>query len=87
MNDETLLEFPCDFPIKIMGRESAEFRALARALVEKHTGPLADDAIVSSLSRNGAFVSVTVTVAAQSQQQLDDIYREVTSDDEILMAL
>ena len=87
MNDETLLEFPCDFPIKIMGRESAEFRALARALVEKHTGPLADDAIVSSLSRNGAFVSVTVTVVAQSQQQLDDIYREVTSDDEILMAL
>ena len=87
MNDETLLEFPCDFPIKIMGRESDEFRALARALVEKHTGPLADEAIASSLSRNGAFVSVTVTVVAQSQQQLDDIYREVTSHDEILMAL
>lgn len=87
MNDETLLEFPCDFPIKIMGRESAEFRALARALVEKYTGPLADGAIASSLSRNGAFVSVTVTVVAQSQQQLDDIYREVTSNDEILMAL
>jgi putative lipoic acid-binding regulatory protein len=87
VTDETLLEFPCDFPIKIMGRESAEFRALARELVEKHTGPLADDAIVSSLSRNGAFVSVTVTVVAQSQQQLDDIYREVTSNDDILMAL
>ena len=87
MTDETLLEFPCDFPIKIMGRESDEFRGLARELVEKHTGPLADDAIVSSLSRNGAFVSVTVTVLAQSQQQLDDIYREVTSNDEILMAL
>lgn len=87
MTDETLLEFPCDFPIKIMGRESDEFRALARELVEKHTGSLADDAIVSSLSRNGAFVSVTVTVLAQSQQQLDDIYREVTSNDEILMAL
>jgi putative lipoic acid-binding regulatory protein len=87
VNDETLLEFPCDFPIKIMGRESAEFRALARELVEKHTGRLADDAIVSSLSRNGAFVSVTVTVLAKSQQQLDDIYREVTSNDEILMAL
>jgi len=87
VTDETLLEFPCDFPIKIMGRESAEFRALARELVEKHTGPLADDAIVSSLSRNGAFVSVTVTVVAQNQQQLDDIYREVTSNDDILMAL
>jgi putative lipoic acid-binding regulatory protein len=87
VNDETLLEFPCDFPIKIMGRESDEFRALARALVEKHTGPLSDDAIASALSRNGAFISVTVTVVAQSQQQLDDIYREVTSHDEILIAL
>ena len=87
MNDETLLEFPCDFPIKIMGRESTEFRALARALVEKHTGPIVDDAIYSALSRNGSFVSVTITVNAQSQQQLDDIYREITSNDDVLMAL
>ena len=87
MSDETLLEFPCDFPIKIMGRESNEFQALARSLVEKHSGPLADEAVVCSLSRNGNFVSVTVTVVATSQQQLDDIYRELTSNDEVLMAL
>ena len=87
MTEESLLEFPCDFPIKIMGRESDEFQALARSLVEKHTGPLADERIVSALSRNSAFVSVTVTVVAQSQQQLDDIYREVTSNDDVLMAL
>ena len=87
MSDETLLEFPCEFPIKIMGRESPEFQALARALVEKHTGPLNEDAIKSSLSRNGSFVSVTVTVVAQSQQQLDDIYREVTANEDVLMAL
>ena len=87
MSDETLLEFPCDFPIKIMGRESDEFHTLARSLVEKHTGPLADDAVVSSLSRNGNFVSVTVTVVAQSQEQLDEIYRELTAHDDVLMAL
>ncbi len=87
MSDETLLEFPCDFPVKIMGKESAEFQTLARSLVEKHTGPLADDAVVSSLSRKGTFVSVTVTVVAQSQEQLDDIYRELTSNEEVLMAL
>jgi len=87
VSDETLLEFPCDFPIKIMGRESSEFQDLARKLVEKHAGPLADDAIASSLSRKGNFVSVTVTVNAQSQQQLDDIYRELTAHDAVLMAL
>ncbi len=87
MNDETLIEFPCAFPIKIMGRESVKFRVLARALVEKHTGPIADDAIYSSLSRNESFVSITITITAQSQQQLDDIYREITSHDDVLMAL
>ena len=87
MNDETLLEFPCDFPIKIMGRESTDFRTLARELVEKHTGPIAEDAIQNALSSNGSFVSVTITIKAQSQQQLDDIYREITSHDDVLMAL
>lgn len=87
MSEETLLEFPCEFPIKIMGRESEDFHSLARELVEKHAGPLADEAVVSSLSRKGNFVSVTVTINAQSQQQLDDIYRELTAHDEVLMAL
>lgn len=87
MSDETLLEFPVVFPIKIMGRDSAEFQSLARSLVEKHTGPLADDAVVSALSRNATFVSVTITVNAESQAQLDAIYHELTANDEVLMAL
>ncbi len=87
MNDETLLEFPCDFPIKMMGRDTPEFHSTARKIIEKHTGPLDDNAIQSSLSSKGRFVSITVTVNARSQQQLDDIYREVTAHKDVLMAL
>ena len=87
MSEETLLKFPCDFPIKMMGRETDRFHDIVRALVEKHTGPLSDDAIQSALSRNGRFVSITVTVRARSRQQLDAIYREVTAHDDVLMAL
>lgn len=87
MSEETLLDFPCDFPIKMMGRETPAFHATARALVEKHTGPIADDAIQTALSRNGRFVSITVTVSARSQAQLDAIYRDVTSHEDVLMAL
>ena len=87
MNEEQLLVFPCDFPIKMMGRETPEFHSTVRSLVEKHTGPLDDDSIKSTLSRNGRFVSITVTVNAQSQQQLDDIYRDVSSHEDVLMAL
>lgn len=87
MSEESLLKFPCDFPIKMMGRESSQFHDTVRAIIEKHAGAIDDEAIQSSLSRNGRFVSITVTVNAKSQQQLDDIYREVSAHDDVLMAL
>jgi len=87
MSDETLLEFPCAFPIKMMGRDTQDFRDTARVLVEHHTGPLGEHTIKSATSRNGNFVSITITVQAQSQQQLDDIYRDISSHEAVLMAL
>ena len=87
MNDETLLEFPCDFPIKAMGRDTPEFHATVRELVEAHTGPLEDERIQTAISRKGNFVSITITVNAQSQEQLDEIYRAITAHDDVLMAL
>jgi len=87
MTDEALLEFPCEFPIKMMGRDTPEFGETVRILVEKHVGPIDDAAIRKAMSRNGNFVSVTITVNAKSQQQLDDIYRDVSAHEEVLMAL
>ncbi len=87
MNDETLLEFPCDFPIKMMGRDTPAFRELARELIEKYTGPLDHNAIQTTLSRNGRFVSITATINARSQQQLDDIYYAISAHEDVLMAL
>lgn len=87
MAEESLLVFPCAFPIKMLGRDTPEFRVTARAIVEKHTGPIDDAAIRDALSSHGNFVSITITVNAQSQEQLDDIYRDVSSHDDVLMAL
>lgn len=87
MSEESVIEFPCAFPIKMMGRDTPEFRVTARELIENHVGPIADGAIKINLSGKGNFVSVTVTVTATSQQQLDDIYRDVSAHDDVLMAL
>ena len=87
MTEESVIEFPCEFPIKMMGRNTPEFRTTARALVEKHAGAVRDDAVQESLSRNDRFVSNTVTITANSQQQLDAIYQDVTDHDDVLMAL
>lgn len=85
--DNKLLKFPCDFPIKMMGRDQPEFRKAAVALIEQHAGEIPDDAIRSTLSRKGNFLSITITIKAKNQQQLDDIYRDLTEHDEILVAL
>jgi len=87
MSEESALEFPCDFPIKMMGHNTTEFRQLARELVENHAGPVTNESVQTSLSRNDRFVSVTVTISATSQQQLDDIYRDASSHADVLMAL
>lgn len=87
MADESVLEFPCRFPIKMMGRDTPEFRSTARALVEKHAGAVDDGAVQAASSRHGRFVSVTVTITATSREQLDAIYREVTAHEDVLMAL
>ena len=87
MTEESAIEFPCEFPIKMMGRNTPEFRTTARALVEKHAGTVRDDAVQDTLSRNDRFVSITVTITASSQQQLDAIYQDVSDHEDVLMAL
>jgi putative lipoic acid-binding regulatory protein len=87
MSEESVIDFPCSFPIKMMGRDTPEFRTAARTLVERHAGVVPDEAVQVALSRNGRFVSVTVTIIATSQQQLDDIYSDATDHADVLYAL
>ena len=84
---ETMLEFPCEFPIKMMGRDEPAFHDAARQIIEKHAGKLDEDAYRKAMSRDANFVSLTVTINATSQKQLDDIYQDLSAHDEILVAL
>lgn len=87
MSDETLLEFPSDFPIKVMGRHDSNLRALTQAIIERHAGPLADSSVRTRTSGDGNFLALTYMVRASSRKQLDDIYRELTACKSVLMAL
>ena len=85
--NESLLTFPCSFPIKIMGRDEDSFRHTAVLLVEQHAGKLADDAITISASSKGNFLSITITIQAQNQEQLDNIYNDLSNHEAVLVAL
>ncbi|MDP9087282.1 MAG: DUF493 domain-containing protein [Pseudomonadota bacterium] len=87
MSGSTAQEFPSEFPIKVMGRQGSELRALTQAIIERHTGALDDSRVKTRTSSDGNFLALTYTVLATSREQLDDIYRELTACKSVLMAL
>ena len=87
MSESNAGEFPSDFPIKVMGRHDSDLRALTQAIVERHTGVLAESRIRTRTSADGNFLALTYMVHADSRAQLDAIYRELTACKSVLMAL
>jgi putative lipoic acid-binding regulatory protein len=84
---DELFEFPCEFPIKVMGRDSESFRTLTLAIVERHAGPLAASSISERASSKGRFLALTYTIRAESRAQLDRIYQDLTDSGVVLVAL
>jgi putative lipoic acid-binding regulatory protein len=84
---DTLFEFPCEFPLKVMGRRSDDFRSIVLGIVQKHAGTIAADKIEERPSKDGTYLSLTCTFQAQSREQLDALYRELTACERVLVVL
>jgi putative lipoic acid-binding regulatory protein len=80
-------KYPCEIPIKVMGRHDSDLRALTQAIVERHAGPLPDEKVRTRTSADGNFLALTYLVLANDREQLDAIYRELTACKSVLMAL
>lgn len=90
MSEQTappLLEFPCDFPIKAFGPGSDDFPTRVADIVRVHAPDLQESSIVSRPSKGGRYMAVTVVVRAINQDQLDAIYRDLSANADVLMAL
>ena len=83
--DESLLKFPTDLPVKVFGRNDAEFRAAVIEIVEKHYGKAYT--LTELESKQAAYVSLTITVRAESRAQLDALYQDFVASAQVLMAL
>lgn len=82
-----VLQFPCDFPIKVVGKSNSEFETEIYAIIHKHFPNLTEGAIQSRLSKEGSYLAITATVHASSKEQLDALYSELTSNKQVLFAL
>jgi uncharacterized protein len=87
MSEETLFEFPCQFPIKTFGKNDVALPVVVTEIVRRHVTELDETAIKTRLSKDGNFISVTVIIEATSKQQLDAIYQDLTDHPHVLMSL
>jgi putative lipoic acid-binding regulatory protein len=84
MTGEGLPQFPCSLPIKVFGRNDPAFRTAALAIVRAY---YAEHDVAERPSRQGTYLSLTITVRAQSKAQIDAVYQALVASDDVLMVL
>ena len=77
--NEELIEYPCDFPIKIMGAAHDDFLATVTQVVRHHAPDFDETRIETRISSKGNYLSVTATIRATSRSQLDNLYLALSS--------
>lgn len=85
--EQSLLTFPTDFPIKIMGLNTPHFLGLVASLLQQHLPTMDVTTFEKRESSGQKYLSVTCTVHVESQQQLDAIYMTLSGHTDILMVL
>jgi putative lipoic acid-binding regulatory protein len=84
---ESALVFPCEFPIKVMGRKQPSFAQTVTEIVLRHAPDFQPSTIEMRPSRQGKYLSVTCIVRATSREQLERIYQELCDHPSVVMVL
>ena len=83
----TLLAFPCEFPIKVLGRRQAGFAQAVVDVVKRHAPEFDAATLEMRASREATYLSLTLTIRATSREQLDGLYRELCDHPMVVMVL
>lgn len=86
-DEESLIEFPCEFPVKVMGPAIPEFHTVIENLALKNDPSFDKNKTTQNVSKTGKYVSLTLTINAKDKQQLDSIYKDFTDNELVLWAL
>jgi putative lipoic acid-binding regulatory protein len=78
VSDGSLLQFPCDFPIKVMGQRQDGFAQAVLEVVLRHAPDFEAAAMEMRSSAKGNYMSLTCTIRASSREQLDALYRDLS---------
>ena len=83
----SLIDYPCDFPIKVMGEAREDFAGVVCHVVRAHAPDFDGASIRARASAGGRYVSLTCTVRVQSREQFDNLYRDLSTHPAVAMVL
>jgi putative lipoic acid-binding regulatory protein len=87
MTTDSLIVYPSDFPIKILGLNTPEFKPAVLAVVQRHAHDFDGEKIECRQSQADKYQSITCTVRATSRTQLDALYQELVDHPLVKMVL
>lgn len=82
-----LLKFPCDFPIKIVSKTNFELEDYATSIVHKYIPDMEYIPVTHNQSSKGNYQAITIILKAKNQEQIDNVYRELSANSAIIMVL
>ncbi len=85
--EESLIDFPCDFAVKVMGAALPEFHTSIEEIAKKHDPEFIPAETKHKNSKTGKYVSLTLNIHAKDKPQLDGLYQELTDNELVLWAL
>lgn len=87
MTKKSLIEFPCNFPVKIIGSNNEKLLDDVKNIIRTHFPEFNEQNISHKLSDKNNYLAITVTVIAIDQEMLDLFYRELTQHPDVKMVL
>ena len=87
IDDTGLLEYPCDFPVKILGHTQAGFAQAVLEVVKRHAPDFDDATLELRASKQRKYLSITCVIRATSREQLDNLYQELCDHPMVVMVL
>ncbi len=81
------IEFPCEYPIKVLGRSGEQFQGLIESVFERHAPGFDRDTIVIKGSSKGTFTSITITIIATGPEQLKALHEDLMATGQVQMVI
>jgi putative lipoic acid-binding regulatory protein len=86
-DDKPKIEFPCAYPVKVLGLHAEDFAVCMVEILQRHDPGLIQEKISYRESRGGRYLSLTATITATGPEQLQALFDELKASGRVALVL